>query len=46
MMFPCEYGLDDQVVDTRPEEVHIDTGFLKVLAEGAKTPLETNIVLL
>lgn len=37
--------LDDNVVDARPEKVHIDAYLLQVLAEGTQTPLVTKVIL-
>lgn len=38
--------LYDNIVDTRPEKVHIDAYLLQVLAEGTQTPLVTKVILL
>ena len=44
-MLSCDDGLEDNIVDSRPEQVHIDANLFKMLTEGAKTPLEAEVVL-
>ena len=41
-----EYALDDKVVDTGPEEIHVNSYRLKVLAEGSQAPLKAVVILL
>ena len=39
-------SLDDDVVDSRPQKIHIDTHRLQVLAESRETPFEAEVILL
>ena len=41
-----EERLDYDIVDLRPEEVHVDLDLFEVLAEGRETPFETVVIIL
>ena len=43
---PTGESLEDDVVRSRPHEVHIDAHLLQMVAKGREGPLKTNIVLL
>ena len=46
VVLSAEECLDDDIVDTGPEKVHVDTNLLQMLAEGAQGPLVAEIILL
>ena len=41
-----EYAFDDDIEDARPEQIHVYAYLFQVLAEGAKTPLEPEVIVL
>ena len=46
IVLTTEKSLQNDVVNTRPEQVHVDTDLLEVLAESSERPLVTVVVLL
>ena len=46
IVLSAEQCFNNDIIDTRPEKVHIDTNLLKMLAESTQTPLIAEIVLL
>ena len=46
IVLAAEQGLQDDIEDSRPKEVHVDTNLLQVLAEGSQTPFVSKVVLL
>lgn len=46
MVLAADQSLEDDIVDSGPEQVHIDANLFKMLAESAETPLEAEVVLL
>ena len=46
VIFTAEYGLDDDIVASGPEEVHVYANLLKMSAEGSKRPLVAKVILL
>ena len=46
IVLSAEQCFNDDIIDARPEQVHVDTNLLEMLAEGTQTPLIAKIVLL
>jgi len=46
VVLSAQNGLDYDVVDARPEQVHVNADLLQVSTEGTQRPLITEIILL
>ena len=46
VVLSTEQGLQDDIVDSGPEQVHIDAYLLEMFAEGTQTPFVAKIVVL
>ena len=46
IVLTAEQRFNDDIINSRPEQVHIDSNLLKVLAEGTQTPFIAKVILL
>jgi len=46
VVFTTEQRLDYEIVNSRPQQIHVNANLLKMLAEGSEGPLVPKVVLL